>query len=108
MPPKAAARFTRAAAKPGLRPCTDADPNLAVDLTTQRGEDLVVLGETSFGLLREDKPPVGDHVVLALRALDRLRVVALVGQLSRETRGSLVVAVSDGAVEDLDAHAGAS
>ena len=71
----------------------------------QRAENLVVLGEASFGLLREDKPPVGDHVVLALRALDRLRVVALVGQLSRETRGSFVVAGSDGAVEDLDAHA---
>jgi hypothetical protein len=63
-----------------------------------------VLGEASFGLLREDEPPVGDHVVLALRPLDRLRFVALVGQLSRETRGSFVVAVSDGAVEDLDAH----
>jgi hypothetical protein len=64
-----------------------------------------VLGEASFGLLREDEPPVGDHVVLALRAFDRLRVVALVGQLSRETRGSFVVTASDGAVEDLDAHA---
>ena len=63
-----------------------------------------MLGEPSFGLLREDEPPVGDHVVLALRALDRLRVVALVDQLSRETRGSFVVAVSDRAVVDLDAH----
>ena len=64
-----------------------------------------MLGEASFGLLREDEPPVRDHVVLALRTLDRLRVVAAVGQLSRETRGSFVVAASDGAVEDLDAHA---
>jgi hypothetical protein len=64
-----------------------------------------VLGEAALVLLREDEPPLRDYVVLALRALDRLRVVALVGQLSRETRGSFVVAVSDGAVEDLDAHA---
>jgi hypothetical protein len=64
-----------------------------------------VLGEASLGLLREDEPPVGDHVVLALLAFDRLSVETLVGQLSRETRGSFVVAVSDGAVEDLDAHA---
>jgi hypothetical protein len=64
-----------------------------------------VLGEASLGLLREDEPPVGDNVVLALFALDRLRVVALLRQLSRETRSSYVVAASDGAVEDLDAHA---
>jgi hypothetical protein len=64
-----------------------------------------VLGEAALLLLREDEAPVRDHVVLALLALDRLRVVTPLGQLSRETRGSLVVAVSDGAVEDLDAHA---
>jgi hypothetical protein len=63
-----------------------------------------VLGEATLGLLREDEPPVRDHVVLALRALDRLRVVPSVLQLSRETRGSFVIAVSDRAVEDLDAH----
>jgi hypothetical protein len=63
-----------------------------------------VLGEAPLSLFGEDEPPVRDHVVLALRTLDRLRVVAAVGQLSRETRGSFVVAVSDGAVEDLDAH----
>jgi len=64
-----------------------------------------VLGEASLGLLREDEPPVRDHVVLALRALERFGIVALLRQLSRETRGSFVVAASDGAVEDLDAHA---
>ena len=64
-----------------------------------------MLREAPLGLFGEDEPPVRDHVVLALRTLDRLRVVALVGQLSRETRGSFVVAASDGAVEDLDAHA---
>ena len=64
-----------------------------------------MLGEAPLSLFGEDEPPVRDHVVLALRTLDRLRVVAAVGQLSRETRGSFVVAASDGAVEDLDAHA---
>ena len=64
-----------------------------------------MLGEASFGLLREDEPPVRDHVVLALLALDRVSVETLLLQLSRETRGSFVVAVSDRAVEDIDAHA---
>jgi hypothetical protein len=64
-----------------------------------------VLGEAPLRLLREDEPPVGEHVVLALRALERLRVVTLFRQLSRETRGSFVVTASDRAVEDLDAHA---
>ena len=63
-----------------------------------------MLGEASLGLLGEDQPSVRDHVVLALRPLDRLRVEALLRQLSRETRGSFVVAVSDRAVVDLDAH----
>jgi hypothetical protein len=63
-----------------------------------------VLGEATLGLLRKDEPAVRDNVVLALRALDRVRVVAPVLQLSRETRGSFVITVSDGAVEDLDAH----
>jgi hypothetical protein len=71
----------------------------------QGTENLLVLGEASLRLLREDESPVGEDVVLALRALARHRVVALPGQLSRETRGSFVVAASDGAVEDLDAHA---
>jgi hypothetical protein len=64
-----------------------------------------VLGETALLLFGEDELPVGDHVVLALRALDLLRVEAALPQLSRETRGSFVIAASDGAVEDLDAHA---
>src|SRR5262249_45906239 len=64
-----------------------------------------MLGEAAFGLLRKDEPPIRNDVVLALRAFDRLRVVPLIGQLSRETRGSFVVAVSDGAVVDLHAPA---
>ena len=64
-----------------------------------------MLGKAPLALLGEDEPPVGDHVVLALGALERFGVVAVPGQLSRETRGSFVVAASDRAVEDLDAHA---
>ena len=63
-----------------------------------------MLGETAFALLGEDQPPVGDHVVLALGAFQRLGVVSVPDQLSRETRGSFVVAASDRAVENLDAH----
>src|SRR5262249_56917325 len=73
-------------------------------LRAQRTEDLGMLGEAAFGLLRKDEPPIRNDVVLALRAFDRLRVVPLIRQLSRETRGSFVVAVSDGAVVDLDGH----
>jgi hypothetical protein len=71
----------------------------------QRAENLGRLWEAALLLLREDERTVGDDVVLALRPLDRLCVEALLLQLSRETRGSFVVAASDGAVEDLDAHA---
>ena len=65
-----------------------------------------MLREAAFLLLREDQAPVGDDVELALFARDGLGLVsgALV-QLGRETRGPAVIAVSDGAVVDLDLHA---
>ena len=65
-----------------------------------------MLREAALLLLRENEPAAGDDVVLALRSFERLGVEALLLQLSRETRGSYVVTASDGAVEDLDAHAG--
>jgi hypothetical protein len=65
-----------------------------------------VLGEPALPLLREDELAVRQHVVLALAALFDLGfVLGLVVQLGRETRGPCVVAVSGGAVEDLDLHA---
>jgi hypothetical protein len=65
-----------------------------------------VLREAAFLLLRKDQLPVGDDVELALLSRHGLGVVsgALI-QLGRETRGPAVIAVSDGAVEDLDLHA---
>jgi hypothetical protein len=56
-------------------------------------------------LLGEEQLPVGDDVELTLLARDGLGLVSggLV-QLGRETRGPAVIAVSDGAVEDLDLH----
>jgi hypothetical protein len=64
-----------------------------------------VLGEAPFALLRENELLVGDHIELALRALDDRRVVlGVLCYLGRETRGPAVVTVSDGAVVDLDAH----
>ena len=62
-----------------------------------------MLREAAFLLLREDQVPVGDDVELTLFARDGFGLVsgALV-QLGRETRGPLVIAVSDGAVKDLD------
>ena len=68
-------------------------------------DDLVLLGEAALLLLREHERAVCDHVELALPALDGRRIVADALQRGRETRGPAVVAVSDGAVEDLDAHA---
>ena len=72
----------------------------------QGRDDLVVLREAAFLLLREDQVSVGDDVELTLFARDGLGLVsgALV-QLGRETRGPAVIAVSDGAVVDLDLHA---
>ena len=55
-------------------------------------------------MLREDQCPLGEDVELALAPRDSLRVEALAAQLGRETRGPRVVAVSGGAVVDLDAH----
>ncbi len=65
-----------------------------------------MLGESSLPLLREKQLPVCEHVELALLALDGRRLEARpLGDLGRETRGPAVVAVSDGAVVDLDLHA---
>ena len=71
----------------------------------QGRDDLAVLREAAFLLLREDQVPVGDDVELTLLARNDLGFMrgALV-QLGRETRSPAVIAVSDGAVEDLDPH----
>jgi hypothetical protein len=64
-----------------------------------------VLRKSSFSLLREQEAAVGQHVELALRALDGGRLDARSQRdLGRETRGPAVVASSDGAVVDLDGH----
>jgi hypothetical protein len=64
-----------------------------------------VLGEAPRALLGEDQLPVGEHVELALLAREDLRLVLrLRVELGRETRGPAVIAVSDGAVVDLDAR----
>jgi hypothetical protein len=64
-----------------------------------------VLGKAALVPFREDQPPVRHDVVLAAFARDCRRLVSsrLVDR-ARETRGPGVVAVSDGAVEDLDPH----
>jgi hypothetical protein len=65
-----------------------------------------VLGESSLPLLREEQPAAGEHVELALLALDGPRLdPGSLADLGRETRGPPVVAVSDGAVVDLHLHA---
>jgi hypothetical protein len=57
-------------------------------------------------LLREEQALAREHVELALLALDGRRLdPRSVRDLGRETRGPPVVAVSDGAVVDLDLHA---
>jgi hypothetical protein len=62
-----------------------------------------VVREAPFLLLREHELTVHEHVELALAALLDLGVMLGLGaQLGRETRGPLVVSVSDGAVEDAD------
>jgi hypothetical protein len=43
----------------------------------QGRDDLGRLGEPAFALLREDEPAVAQHVELALRALERGRVVTV-------------------------------
>ncbi len=64
-----------------------------------------MLWEAALLLLGEDQLPVGDDVELALLSRHGLGVVSgALLQLGRETRGPAVIAVSDGAVEDLDLH----
>jgi hypothetical protein len=74
-------------------------------LTGEQLANLAEIGEATFLFLREDQLGVRQHVVLALRALLDLGLVLGLGvQLGRETRGPRVVAVSDGAVLNQDAH----
>ena len=64
-----------------------------------------MLGETTLALLRKDQVAVREHVELALRAFGGLGLVLRrFVDLGRETRGPAVIAVSDGAVVDLDAR----
>jgi hypothetical protein len=64
-----------------------------------------VLGEATLVLLAEDHLPVGDDVELALLTGDGLCLMRrLLVQFGRETRSPAVIAVSDGAVQDLDSH----
>ena len=75
-------------------------------LARELGEDLVVLGEPPHALLGEHDLAVDDHVELRLRALDDLGLRRRPRiDLGRETRSPAVIAASDGAVVDLDAHA---
>jgi hypothetical protein len=70
---------------------------------TEQRSNLRVLREPAFPLLREDHLPVREHVELPIAArLDLGRVLGLGVQLSRETRGLIVVAISGGAVLDQD------
>jgi hypothetical protein len=60
-----------------------------------------VLGEATFGVLREDELVVDEDVELPLAARLRICRVALDRvDLGRETRGPCVVAASGRAVED--------
>jgi hypothetical protein len=63
-----------------------------------------VLREAMLALLTEDQLPICRHVELAFLTFDDRGVVqGLLVELGRETRGPAVIAVSDGAVVDLDA-----
>jgi hypothetical protein len=65
-----------------------------------------VLGESPFALLGEHELAVNEHVELRLRPLDDLGLPGRARvDLGRETRGPAVIAASDRAVVDLDAHA---
>ena len=64
-----------------------------------------MLGEAALTLLRKDQVPVREHIELALRAFGGVGLVLRpLVDLGRETRGPAVIAVSDGAVIDLDAR----
>ena len=85
---------------------TRAEP--AAELRRRRLEetdDLPVLGKAPRRLLREEEVAVDQDVELRASAGDGRSVGAdRVPELRRETRGTLVVAASGRAVEDLDRH----
>ena len=73
-------------------------------MLAQRLNDLFVLRKPAFPLLGEDQLAVGEDVELTRLTRDCFGLVCrVVVQLGRETRGPAVIAVSDRAVEDLDA-----
>ena len=79
---------------------------MRVELAEQRA-NFVVFGKAALLLLREDRLTVGDHVELTLGAFLGDGLVLRLGvQLGRETRGPLVIAVSDRAVENADPRHG--
>jgi len=57
-------------------------------------------------LLRVDDRAVAQDVELARAAFPDRGVESVLLELGRETRGPAVVAASDGAIQDLDAHHG--
>jgi hypothetical protein len=68
-------------------------------------EYLLGLGEATLALLRKNQVPLHEHVELAGLAFGCFGLVLRpVVYLGRETRGPAVIAVSDGAVVDLDLH----
>ena len=75
-------------------------------LSLQLGENLVLFRKASLALLREQELAVVEHVELAFGPRDDGGGNAVGVQYGRETRGPFVVAASDGAVLNLDGHAG--
>jgi len=73
----------------------------------ERGEHVRELRIPPVTLLGEHQLVVDEDVELAVLALDHLGRGAGAVQLGHETRGPLVVALSDGAVEDADVRHGA-
>ena len=71
----------------------------------ERGDDLGLVREAAFALLREDQPVIEEDVELTCPAgRNRGGLVGALVDRGRETRGPGVVPASGGAVDDLDGH----
>ncbi len=101
-PPQAAATAGTIRSKRARRTSAEGSAARVERVLGECRENLGQLGPPSLALLGEDECIVDEDVELALVAADHLGAVFRPVDLGHETRGPLVVAVSDGAVQDAD------
>src|SRR5262245_8393917 len=99
VPPQAASRAGASSRSKARRTSEEGSDARIESVLGECGQNLAELRPATLALLREHEVVVDEDVELALLAGNHLGGVLHPVDLSHETRGSLVVAVSDGAVQ---------